>query len=1100
MNVAAWLRELGMERYVRAFEENDVDAQTLRLLTEGDLAEIGVGSVGHRRKLAAAIAALTAEPLATPAVAPPRVEAEQRPLSVLYCQMAGPAATSGSRLDPEERRLVIQGFHKTCTQVVVEYDGHVANFYGDCMLAYFGWPRAHEDDAERAVRAGLALMHRVQAVEAGVAMRARVGIATGPVVVGDLIDEGPAQEQSAVGVTPNLAARLLGLAAPGQVVIDELTQRLLAPSFPVQPLGRHALKGIAQPMAAYAVSGERPADSRFDARKGQDLAPMVGRDQELALLKERWALARTGEGQAVLLVGEAGIGKSRITRALLDDCGAQPHRQVRWQCSPYHMGSALWPLIQRLGRAAELAAADSNDAALDKLEALTGQINESTALYATLLGLNGDQRYGPLEMTPQMLRERTLELLVEQLLEMAGQQALLLVVEDAHWIDPTTLELIERCLERIPATRMLILITSRPDNQPALGAHPSVARLSLNRLSRASVEAIVARLGGNRLQAQTLAAIVAQTDGVPLFVEELTKAVLETGEAAIPASLHGSLMARLDRIPEVKEVAQIAACIGREFDQALVQAVAERPEAVGEALDKLVAAELVFRRGDRANPRFTFKHALVHEAAYESLLRDKRQRIHAGILEVLETRAEGTPPEILARHADGAKQTDKAIGYWQQAGNAALAKSAYVEAAGYLDSAVELIHAQAAGTDRRAQELDLQLRLGQAHIAARGFGAEATGKAFERANELLEADPGKASYGLRAQYGLWAWHISRAELRKALHLATKALAVAHADGNHEMLLGAHRMVGVSHMFIGDLARARDHFDRAMGLVACTSPGELNPLGMDSTVATLCNLAWVLNIQGLSEQGNKLVQQARSIGLALPQVNARALMHFYCAMRAACGRDRAALAAEVKALAELAAKHRLSMHEGNASCLHAWVVMETGQSAEEAVVAYERGIAALVAIGARLYTPFFKGGLARALAASGRHQQALRTIGQALTECEETAQGWCHAELWRVRGELVLSDPQPDHAAATRSFEQALAVARACGAKLWELRAAVSLARLWVDQGERARARALLAPIHDSFTEGFDTVDLRETKALLSELGQDLAGAPHRAAR
>ena len=581
MNVAAWLRELGLERYVQAFEDHDVDAQTLRLLTEADLAEIGVVSVGHRRKLAGAIAALAGEALAPPDVAPPRVEAEQRQLSVLYCQMAGSAASSGPRLDPEERRRMIQSFHKTCTRVVVDYDGHVANFYGDCVLAYFGWPRAHEDDAERAVRAGLALVRQIQAEDAGGALNARVGIATGSVVVGDLIREGPAQEQSAVGLAPNLAARVLGLAGPGQVVIDELTQRLLAPSFAVQPLGRHALKGIAQPVAAFAVSDERAVDSSFDARRGPDLAPMIGRDQELALLTERWAQAQGGEGQAVLLVGEASIGKSRITRALLDACAAQPLWRIHWQCSPYHTGSALWPVIQRLGRTAGLEVQDSAEAALDKLEALVGENKEATALYATLLGLDGTQRYGPLEMTPQMLRERTMELLVEQLIERAEQRALLLVVEDAHWIDPTTLELIERCLERIASTRVLMLITSRPDNQPSLGAHPSVTRLSLNRLSRASVQAIVARLGGESLQAQTRAAIVAQTDGVPLFVEELTKAVLETGEAAIPASLHGSLMARLDRIPEVKEVAQIAACIGREFDQALVQAVAERPRRWG---------------------------------------------------------------------------------------------------------------------------------------------------------------------------------------------------------------------------------------------------------------------------------------------------------------------------------------------------------------------------------------------------------------------------------------------------------------------------------------------------------------------------------------
>ena len=586
MNIAEWLGGLGLERYAQAFEDNDIDAQTLRELTTGDLLALGVTSVGHRRKLTDAIAALGQEPMptkaATPAVARGE-QAEQRLLTVQYCQMAG----GHERLDPELLRVRVQRFHQSCSQLVGQYDGHVANFYGDCMLAYFGWPRAHEDDAERAVRAGLALISRLQ----GDAMAARVGIATGPVVVGDLIHEEPAQQQSAVGVTPNLAARLLGLANAGQVVIDELTRQLVGEGFTMQSLGRHALKGIAQPVTAHAVAGESAADSRFDARRGGDVAPMVGRDQELALLQERWAQARGGEGQSVLLVGEAGIGKSRIVRALLNASADLPHVQVRWQCSPYHADSALWPVIQRMGRAAGLSSQDSNDAALDKLEALTRQNEEALALYATMLGLDGSHRYGLPELTPRMLRERTLELLLEWLLELAEQQPLLLIVEDAHWIDPTTLELIGRCLEKVDGARMLILITSRSDNHPALAAHPSVTQLSLARLSRASVDSIVAHLGGRRLQANTLASIAALSDGVPLFVEELTKAVLETGEAVIPVSLRSSLTARLDRLPEVKEVVQIAACIGREFDQALLQAVAEQPQATAEALELLTLGE-----------------------------------------------------------------------------------------------------------------------------------------------------------------------------------------------------------------------------------------------------------------------------------------------------------------------------------------------------------------------------------------------------------------------------------------------------------------------------------------------------------------------------
>ena len=652
MDVATWLRELGLSQYGQIFEDNDVDAETLRHLTETDLIDLGAKSVGHRRKLAAAISALREQSPTSAAApgpgSPPAELAEQRLLTVLYCQMAD----SGAGIGAEALRGVVQRFHRSCTQVVAEYDGHIANFYGDCMLVYFGWPRAHEDDAERAVRTGLALVRRFQA--SNDAIDARVGIATGPVVVGDLIREGPAQQQSAVGLTPNLAARVLSLAGPGQVVVDELTHQLTGRSFSLQSLGSHLLKGLARPVSAYAVAGEHAADSRFDARCGRDVTPMAGRDQELALLLERWTRVRSGEGQSVLLVGEAGIGKSRIAKALLDACAGQSHWLVRWQCSPYHTGSALWPVVQRLGREVGVRAQDTAEAVLAKVEALAGADPEVQAVYATLLGLNGSQRYGPLEMKPRMLRERTLELLVEQLFEKAEQRPLLLLVEDAHWVDPTTLELIGRCLERIEHAPMLIVITSRPDNQPALTANPSVTRLSLNRLARASVEAIVARLGGQQVRPHTLATIVEQADGVPLFAEELTKAVLETGETAIPASLHGSLMARLDRVPEVKAIAQAAACIGREFDQALLEAVAEQPETVAPALERLVAAQLVFPRGGPTVRRFIFKHALLQEAARESMLRERRQATHARILAVLE-RSPDTLPEILAHHAARAR-------------------------------------------------------------------------------------------------------------------------------------------------------------------------------------------------------------------------------------------------------------------------------------------------------------------------------------------------------------------------------------------------------------------------------------------------------------
>ncbi len=779
MDVSAWLRQLGLARYVEAFGRHDIDADRLATLTPEDLDDIGVRSVGHRRKLLEAIGELADMPAA------PASMAERRQITVLYCDMVGSTALS-ARIDPEDLRDIIHAYHSVCARQIERFDGHFANLIGDGVLAYFGWPRAHEDDVERAVLAAQAMLQAVDALRtpAGEAIRARVGIATGPVVVGDLIQGGPAQEQSAVGETPKLAAELQALAAPGQTVIDELTRRLLPVSFGVQPLDQHSIGGSAQAVAAYVVSHERATESRFEARKGSDLLPMVGRDQELALLWERWLQARGGEGEVVLLVGEAGIGKSRLARALLDACAAEPCERFVWQCSPYHTDSALWPVIQALSRGAGLLAQDSTDMALDKLEALSGHNKEVAALYAALLGLDGSRRYGPLDMAPQMLRERTLEVLAGRLRDIANERTLLLVVEDTHWIDPTTLELLERVLEKIDSARMLVLITSRPEKEPKLAAIPSVTHLSLNRLSRSSVEAIIARLGGNRLQVKTQATIVAQSDGVPLFVEELTKAVLETGEAAIPASLHGSLMARLDRIAEIKEVAQIAACIGREFEPAQVAVVARRPvQEMSMAIERLVAAGLVLRL--RAGPpaTYTFKHALLQDAAYESLLRGRRQQIHARILAALEDDPSGSPPDLLAHHAARAGLSRKAVDYWQQAGEAALSKSAYREAAGHFGKAFALIEARPEGGAARAT-------------------SAMTGAHDDRDRARIEL-----------QSGTLLTYLARYQEAEARLHAALALAVRANDEHLQATVA--EVLGSQAWGRGDAAGARLWFDRAL---------------------------------------------------------------------------------------------------------------------------------------------------------------------------------------------------------------------------------------------------------------------------------------------
>jgi class 3 adenylate cyclase len=706
LEIGDWLRQLGLERYEQAFCDNAIDLEVLPELTDADLEQLGL-LLGHRRKLQKATAELRAGAPGAPAslaegavASPPALEAERRQLTVLFRDLVGSTELS-ARLDPEDMREVIRAYQNAVAGEITRFEGHVAKFMGDGVLAYFGWPRAHEDGPEHAVRAALAITEVVSHLRspAGEPLAARIGIATGLVVVGDLIGHGASQEQAVVGETPNLAARLQALGEPGQVVIAPATRRLLGSGFDLADLGPQRLKGIAQPVAVFAVRGERAIADRFEARSGRTLLPMVGRDRELALLLKRWARARAGEGQGVLLTGEPGIGKSRIRRALLDAVADEPHARISYQCSPYHGDSALWPVIQQLHHAAGLEKDDPTEGRLDKLEALLEQAGGRAVapLIADLIGLDGVARYGELGLTPQVQRARTLDALVGLLLGLAAGQPVLAVVEDAHWIDPTTLEMIERCLACIADARVLLLVTSRPERQPELADHPHIARLVLNRLGRVEAEAILARLGGERLPAATIDAIIGRTDGVPLFVEELTKAVVETGETSVPASLHDSLMARLDRIPEVKGIAQIAACIGREVDFRLLAAVAARPEPeLASALDRLAAAELIIRRRTPSRTTWNFKHALVQDAAYQSLLRSRRQQLHARIAEVLEQRfpeTVATEPELLAHHYTGAGLAAQAIPHWLQAGLRAIQRSAHAEASAHLARGLELLEA-----------------------------------------------------------------------------------------------------------------------------------------------------------------------------------------------------------------------------------------------------------------------------------------------------------------------------------------------------------------------------------------------------------------------
>ena len=720
MDLGGWLRSLGLERYEAAFRENEIDDTVLPSLTAEDLKDLGVGIVGHRRKLLDAIAALRAD---ASAKAPPpdalpvtdstaKDSAERRQVTVMFSDLVGSTALS-ARMDPEDLREVIAAYHKCVAEIVRRFGGFVAQYLGDGVLVYFGYPQAHEDDAERAVRAGLELIAAVGELKTRASLQTRVGIATGLVVVGDLMDSGKREERGIVGETPNLAARLQGIAEPNTVVIAEGTRKLLGNLFELADLGAKDLKGIAGPVRAWAVLRASSIESRFDALHATGLTALVGREEEFELLLRRWARAKNGEGQVVLLSGEAGIGKSRLTAALLERLAGEPHTRLRYFCSPQHSDSALYPIIRQMERAAGLAHDDSPQARLDKLDALLAQTStsaEDSALFAEMLSLANDGRYPVVELTPQQRRQRTLEALTARIKALTRASPVLMIFEDAHWIDPTSLELLGRAVDQIRTMRVLLSVTFRPEFDPPWIGRPYVTALTINRLGQRDSDAMIDHLVGNKgLPASIRQDIIERTDGIPLFVEEMTKAVLELegeGEArrtdgavpppvpAVPASLQASLMARLDRLGPAKEVAQIGAAIGRQFSHALLASVVRQPDAELEsALDRLVAAGLLFRQGAPPDATYLFKHALVQDTAYGTLLRNQRQELHARIAKVLEQEFQdiiGTQPETLAHHYSQAGLVDLAIEFWGRAGARSADRSAHHEAVGHFGCALDL--------------------------------------------------------------------------------------------------------------------------------------------------------------------------------------------------------------------------------------------------------------------------------------------------------------------------------------------------------------------------------------------------------------------------
>ena len=1095
MEIGVWLRGLGLERYEAAFRDNEIDWEALPKLTAEDLKDLGVVLGSHRRTLLDAIAALHGRTDGAAERASPVPAAERRQLTVMFCDLVGSTELS-SRLDPEDLREVIAVYHRAVAEVVAQFDGFIAKYMGDGVLVYFGYPRAHEDDAERAVRAGLGVIDAVGRLDVSSAKpQARVGIATGLVVVGDLIGEGSAQEQSVVGETPNLAARLQALAEPNAVVIAPSTRRLVGDLFEYRDLGAVEVRGLAEPVPTWQVLRRSVVASRFEALRGAGLSPLVGRDEEIDLLLRRWARAKAGDGQVVLISGEPGIGKSRIAAALAGRLHAEPHLRSRYFCSPYHQDSALYPFVDQLERASGFARDDMPAAKLEKLETLLDRAappDEDVAFLADLLSLPDSERHPLPSLSPQRKKERTLEALIRQLEGLARRQPVVMVLEDAHWIDPTSRELLDLAVERVRSLPVLLIVTFRPEFQPPWTGQPQVSVLTLNRLDRRDRTALVAQIaGGKALPEEVVAQIADRTDGVPLFVEELTKSVLESGVplVGIPTTLHDSLMARLDRLASVRLVAQIGAAIGREFPYPLLRAVSRLPEdELQAALARLVTSELVFQRGTPPDAVYAFKHALVQDAAHGSLLRGTRQQLHAQIAEALETHSPelvDSQPELLAQHYAEAGLVEKSVASWDKAARRSAARSAIAEAAAQFQKALDQLALLPDTPERQRQELDLRSGLGAVLLAVKGYAAPETGHASARARELWE-QLGSPSEFLRVPFGQSRFHAMRGEYDLALRLDEDLLRLSRQRNDSGGLVLGHTSAGNNLWFVGRFASSRSHLEEVLALYDPISHRSLvHQAGYHPQLASQAILGIVLYCLGYPEQASAwssaAIAEARS--LAHPPSLASSLV--LGAFPPLLGGDDSVLGERAEQLVAVTTEQGFAFWGAAGTVYRGWVKVKNGDVAE-GISLLRSGSSAYRATGADTAVPYFLALLARACKIAGQVQEAVTRLDDALQIVERTGERWFAAELNRHKGQLLLRQGHTE--AAEELYCKALSIAREQEAKLWQLRAAASLARLRRDQGRPAEARDLLAPVYGWFTEGFDTADLKEAKALLDELG------------
>ena len=1049
---------------------------------------------------------------------PPKpAEAERRQLTVMFCDLVGSTALS-TKMDPEDLRDVITSFQDKCREAIGRYDGFIARYMGDGTLVYFGYPQAHEDDAERAVRAGLDVLGSVASLNAdvgkkhGVLLAVRIGVGTGPVVVGDMIGEGAAEEAAVVGETPNLAARLQGVAQPNQLVIGSATRRIVGDLFTFDDLGTHELKGIAKPTRAWRVIGAVDIEGRHETKRRMGSSPLVGRQEELGLLNRSWETSRDGRGQVVLIQGEPGVGKSRLLEALREPLVDEDYVWVSIRCSPYHTNSPLYPVIEHFKRAMGWGPEDDAKSRLEKLEAalqpLSTPLEEVIPLYAELMSLSiPEERYPALALTPKQKRDATLDAIAGWVLDVAESKPVLQVWEDLHWADPTTLEYLGLCIEQSPTVSMLNVLTYRPDFTPPWPTRSHMTPITLNRLERPEVEAFVSHLaGGKPLPGEVLEHIVAKADGVPLYVEELTKTIIESGvlrqeedtylldgalaDLQIPSTLQDSLMARLDRAPELREVAQMGSVLGREFAYDMLNAVIALEETrLQNGLEQLVEDELLYQRGRGRRSRYIFKHALIRDAAYQSLLNRTRQQYHHQVAELLVEQfpeLAQTQPELVAHHYAEAGAWERAAAWWQQATTQALGRSANEEAISYLTQGIAAVVALPEAPARNEQELELQIQLAVTLMPVKGYSAAQTVAAFARARELCHLT-GNRSHLITVNWGDYAGHLLLGELDVALDKTLDTLRQAERDGNVTARLMAHRSVGITSTFRGDLEVAQNHFEAALVLY---DPVQHQPLayryGVDIRVAVLSFLAQVLLEQGYPAQSNARSEEALEAARDMDHPSTLALMLWpACVLHQRYG-DLEASRVLVDELVAVNLAHGFSMWEsiGVACRGHLSMLSDPSESALAEIMA---GMNAWRSSSAQMLTPWFLTLLAQAHDALGHSEQGLACVDDALGIVRQTKERLFLPGVLQTKAELLLAGSTPDPSGAEDSFGEAIRISREMNAHMPELRAATRLARLWRQQGKPKEAHELVMDCLDWFTEGFDAPDLIEAKALVEEL-------------